>query len=395
MSADLGLAIRIAALYAAAFAGNGLYLTFYPIWLSDRGFPAAEIGLIIGLPIFVRAAISPFIAFQADRAFGVRPLLLATSLVAAAGFFALPLVGGFAAVLAVTAIAFAAQGPAGPLTDIVALESLRRRPRLHYGRLRMWGSASFIAASLGGGALVGMLSPASIPMLLGLSALLAAAMAFAAPRGKPREPERDSGAPAAEPPASRRLVLLVILATAFSHASHAMIYTFGSLMLQAAGFSSAAIGLIWASGVVIEIALFAVAGAAAGPTFPAFGFLAVGAGVGVARWIGLATGVEGPWLVILIALHGITFGATLLGSIGAFARIPSGGRRGRQQGLFIAVNATLNGITTAACGPLYESFGPASFLAMVPIGLASLAATAMAAKTASRLGQPQSAGVAG
>ena len=48
MSADFGLAVRIAALYAAAFAGNGLYLTFYPIWLAERGFPAAEIGLIIG-----------------------------------------------------------------------------------------------------------------------------------------------------------------------------------------------------------------------------------------------------------------------------------------------------------------------------------------------------------
>jgi PPP family 3-phenylpropionic acid transporter len=395
MSADLGLAVRIAALYAAAFAGNGLYLTFYPIWLSERGFPAAEIGLILGLPIFVRAAVSPFIAFQADRAFGVRPLLLITSLVAAAGFFALPLASGFAAVLCVTALAFAAQGPAGPLTDIVAIEALRRRPRLHYGRLRMWGSASFIAASLGGGALVGLLSPSAIPALLGLSALLAAAMAFAAPRGKPREPDRDEGAPAHGPAASRRFVLLIILATAFSHASHAMIYTFGSLMLQAAGFSSAAIGLVWASGVVIEITLFAVVGAASGPGFPAFTFLAIGAGVGVARWIGLATGVEGAWLVVLIAMHGVTFGATLLGSIGAFAKIPSGGRRGRQQGLFIAVNATLNGITTAACGPLFEAFGAASFLAMVPIGIASLVATAMAARMAVRPGQPQSAGAGG
>ncbi|WP_293868813.1 MFS transporter [uncultured Alsobacter sp.] len=395
MSADLGLAVRIAALYAAAFAGNGLYLTFYPIWLADRGFPAAEIGLIIGLPIFVRAAVSPFIAFQADRAFGVRPLLLITSLVAAAGFFALPLASGFIAVLFVTSIAFAAQGPAGPLTDIVAIESLRRRPRLHYGRLRMWGSASFIAASLGGGALVGVFSPSSIPTLLALSALLAAAMAFAAPRGTAREPERPDGAPAEEPAASRRLVLLIILATAFSHASHAMIYTFGSIMLQKAGFSSAAIGLIWASGVVVEITLFAVVGAAAGPGFPAFTFLAIGAGVGIARWIGLATGVEGAWLVLLIALHGITFGATLLGSIGAFARIPSGGRRGRQQGLFIAVNATLNGITTAACGPLYEAFGAASFLAMVPVGMASLGATAWAARIAANPVQPHKAGAGG
>ena len=57
-------------------------------------------------------------------------------------------------------------GPRSPLIETVAVAGIRSGA-LDYGRVRLWGSLSFIVASLGSGLLIGTLGAETVlPLLL-------------------------------------------------------------------------------------------------------------------------------------------------------------------------------------------------------------------------------------
>lgn len=391
MSPDATIALRIAVLYAAAFASMGFFQPFFPIWLDGRGFSPADIGVILGVPVFVRAVASPAITSLADGRIGVRPLIVACSLAMTLAFAALWSSAGFWPVLLLTCVAVAMQGPGVPLTDVIAIESLRRRPHLHYGRIRMWGSVSFLAVSFGGGVVLDWVPVSSVPLILALCASLLAMAAFGAPNVEQSAPGKADTAEASCA-ARPRLLVLVVAAAAFNSGSHAMLFGFASLMFQSLGYDSLTIGALWAIGVVAEITLFGVFGGAVGARFPAYVFLTVGTVAGMVRWLGLSVAPDAPVLFAIMALHGLSFGAVHLGVIGAFSRMPAAGRRARQQSLLSAANAGMTGLVTAASGPLYAVFGAKAFLAMIPLSVAATVFSVLAGRLAA---QPQSAGVGG
>src|SRR5262245_47058683 len=152
-----------------------------------------------------------------------------------------------------------------PLIEAVAVSSVRSTG-LDYGRVRLWGSGSFILASFGAGLAMGQLGASSVmPMLVGATVLMIAGV-YLLPRDVAERP-----APAAS--AHRRIsltdaaklahspsFLLFLLAASAIQASHALYYSFGTLNWRAQGFADGTIGALWALGVVAEIGLFAVSG---------------------------------------------------------------------------------------------------------------------------------------
>jgi PPP family 3-phenylpropionic acid transporter len=87
------------------------------------------------------------------------------------------------------------------------------------------------------------------------------------------------------------------------------------------GFSSATIGLLWAIGVVAEILVFAFLGRGVGRGSAAVGLVLVGAGASIFRSAALAADPGLATTFALQALHGLTFGATHLGTMGALAHL--------------------------------------------------------------------------
>jgi PPP family 3-phenylpropionic acid transporter len=41
-----GPSVRLSALYGACFAGIGVYMPFFPVWLEARGLDSSAIGVI-------------------------------------------------------------------------------------------------------------------------------------------------------------------------------------------------------------------------------------------------------------------------------------------------------------------------------------------------------------
>ena len=81
----LGFAARVSALFAAVFVIAGTNLAYLPVWLDWAGLGPREIAIITAAPLFVRVAVTPVIAFAADRAGDHRRFLIGLVLGGAGG----------------------------------------------------------------------------------------------------------------------------------------------------------------------------------------------------------------------------------------------------------------------------------------------------------------------
>src|SRR5262249_43054806 len=152
------------------------------------------------------------------------------------------------------------------LAEAVAMRAVKNAG-LDYGRMRLWGSLSFIAASFVGGWVVARLGGASAIWLL----VAGAALTVAATHGLAR-PVREVRVKAANraPRLSirdaagllrSRAFLLFLIGAGLTQASHAAFYTFGTLHWRAFGLSTGWSGMLWAVSIVAEVALFAFSAA--------------------------------------------------------------------------------------------------------------------------------------
>ncbi len=370
------MAIRLALFYAAVFLFVGVALPFWPVWLTAKGLSATEIGLTITAASWVRIAAPALAAHVADRRGrrrGVLVLLAGASLAAHLLFL---VAEGFAALLAVSILAAIAFTPIIPMGENMTLLASRARG-FDYGRVRLWGSIAFIAGAILGGRAVGGVGSDAILWLvlgtLGLTVLAALAM-----------PETGS------PPARRRVPvaallsnprMIVFLVTAsLIQASHAAAYGFATLAWRESGIDDDVIGLLWAEGVLAEIVLFALGGGLAARLGPAR-LLAIGAAAGIVRWVGLAVEPGLGWLVVLQALHALTFGAAHLGAMLYLVRAIPPEHSASAQALYsgAAMGLVMGGATILA-GALYDDVGAGAFYAMAAMSAGGLAGAALLAR---------------
>jgi len=368
-------ALRLGFLYAALFLVVGFYLPYLPVWLKWRALDADQIALLLATPLYTRILFTPAISFAADRIGGRRTILIALAWGSFASFFLLWLADGFWQMLAATVLLAINWTTIMPLIETVAVSGIRK-VGLDYGRVRLWGSLSFIVASLGAGVVIQLLNPGAVlPLLLGATALMVIG-SYLVPR------DLDKSAQAA-PAALRRLkfadalalvraplFLLFLVAASLIQGSHALLYAFGSLHWRAQGFSGGTIGVLWSVGVIAEVGLFAMSGrviAWSGTTR----LLMLAGAAAVLRWSFMA--VDPPLLptALLQTLHAMIFGAAHLAAIHFLTRAVPEDRAATAQGLYAAIVAGLVlGSVTIACGPLYSSLGGEAYGVMALLALA-------------------------
>lgn len=373
MSASRPLAIRLAFLIAGLFAGLGLYLPFFPVFLAGRGLSPDEIALVLFVPIVIRAAAAPFVSGLADRRIDPA-LFLALSHAAIAFLFALTAFAtGMPAFLVLAALIAVLQSASIPLSDALTIQAAQMHTGLHYGRIRLGGSVSFFAANLLGGFLIAHFGLVAVP--LGIALCMASVVPLAMPLrslGGRVERRFNVSVPLGG------FLMLILTAAAFIQSSHSYLYAFGSLLWTAEGYGAEIIGAIWALNILGEVLLFWFFGSAVGPRFPAFGFLLLGGAVAALRWIVMAFS-PGPILLALCQLsHALSFGATHLGSIALLARFAPEGARSRAQGMMSAITGGLNAVLTLASGWLFQHTGAGGFWAMLPLAFIGVALAAVA-----------------
>ena len=372
------IAARLSGFYAAFFLAGGIQLPFWPVWLAGRSLTAPEIGFCLALSQAVKLVAGPTGGWLADR-FARRKtpmiLLAAGMLVSFAGF--LP-AHGFLAIALVTGLVAACQSPLMPLGENLVVLTIARH-RLDYGRVRVWGSVTFIAGSVGVGGLLTRQPPELVMWLVLAAHTLTLLSVLTLPDTRPAAPA--SVAHASPLWLLRRPAFLLFLAAgSLVAASHAVLYGFATLHWRAGGIDSATIGLLWAVGVVAEIALFTWGGGFARRLGVA-GLLALAAGAGVVRWTVTALTLSLWVLVPAQALHALTFGAAHLGAIQFITRAIPPQLSATAQSVYSAVAVGgVFGLAMWASGGLYAAIGPAAFHVMTALSLIALAPALLLAR---------------
>lgn len=363
-------AARLAAFYAAGFLLTGIQLPFWPVWLSSRGLGAREIGIVLAAATWAKVATTPAVGILADRSGGRRTVIVALSAIAFLAYAALWPRESYGTLLVINLVAMAAQGALLPLGDTVTLAAAGEG-RLDYGRVRAWGSASFILASLASGFILSATSGARVlPLVLAASALLVAA-SLGIPRGQIAPGERLRGGDIRRLIGDRRFRLLVASVAALQ-ASHQLYYGFGSLYWRSLGYSDATIGWLWAEAVAAEVLLFWQGRGLLNRLGPVR-LLVLGGSAGLVRW-GLMGVVDWlPAIAALQLLHALTFGATYLGSVHYLSRTVPPAAAASALSITAAVSSGAGGgLAMIASGALYAAFGGRAFLFMALLSAAGL-----------------------
>lgn len=373
------LAVRLGALQAANFAGFGIYMPFMPPWLAAQGLSEWQIGLVLAMGMIIRMLASQPITSLGDGRHGAVRVLVTLHLLGAVSFLALMVMPSPGWIIAAMALVALLSSGIIPLGDHLTTAQVRLNPALDFSRIRLWGSVAFLFVSVTSGFAVARLGIDSVPLMLCACSFAAMLVSLSAPPDKREARFADAAGQTTGVTSQRsRLLWLIIIASALINASHAALYAFGTLHWRAIGVDDSMIGVLWASAVVAEIAMFWWFGRRAAASWnAALLFLAMSGAAAALRFALMPFALSLPAILTLQMLHALSFGAQLMGIMAMVSILAPEGRRALIMGRLSAVNACMMGAATLGSGFLYERLGAMTFLAMVPVALAGLALAAI------------------
>jgi len=369
----LPLGTSVALFFGAVFLAFGVIVPYFPVWLNAKGLSPIEISTITAAPLFVRVLVTPAVGMLADRLGNHRLVILALAWSGLVLALVVSSLVGFWPILIVGVSMLLAMGTMLPLIETVAVAGVRTAG-LDYGRMRLWGSITFILANFAGGVLIEALGGGFGIWLIAFGAALTIGAAYLLPAPEP-------GARAAARARTHwrlsfpaRLLrsppfLLFLVAIGCIHGAHATFYTFGALHWQSQGLSAVWVGTLWAIGVTAEVMLFAFSAPVVRRFSPA-ALIAAGGAASVLRWTLMAFNPPLALLVPLQLLHALTYGAAHLGAILFITRaVPHKGMGSAQAFYAVMAAGVILGLVGLASGALYARAGGAVYFLPAAVSL--------------------------
>ncbi len=365
--------IRVALAFAAIFFALGMHMPYFPVWLQSEGYGAGAIGIVLGTITWMRVAANPLIGRLSDRLGSVKTPALVLSVCAATSYGLFGLTSSLWQVLAVGVLLGFTFSPLIPLIDSVALR-LGSEGAVNYGHLRLFGSLAFIAASNVGGWLLETGSESDVLEALRVATVVVVVAVLLLPgKGPPRSAPTERATP-------KRSHLTFLVTTGLLHASHAVLYAFGTAHWRASGVADSTIGPLWSMGVIAEVLLFAMSGKVQ-RRLGSSGLLALAAAGGMLRWPLLALTTDVPSLFAIQILHALTFGALHLGAIAYVQERVDHRATATVTSLYAASSGVGAGIMMLVAGPLYESLAGHAYLVMAGLSAAGLAGARLVSRS--------------
>src|SRR5262245_3324628 len=292
------LALSLSAFYVGTFSVVGMLMPFWPAWLQGRGLDAAQIGVVLAAGVWAKVLMNPLVARASDRRGETRRPLIVLALACLACYAAFSLADGFWPILALNLLGGMLLSAMMPLADGLAV-SLAAVRRLDYGRIRLWGSLSFILASTASGwFLTGRASGAILTLVLvGLGLTLCGCLAMPDWR---RPPLAKGGVLTLL--ADRRF-LLFVATVSLIQSSHVLLYGFGTLHWQSAAHDKETIGWLWSESVMAEVVVFAF-GARLLRRLGGAHLLLLGGAAACFRWMATGLSTDLSVLAAVQLLHG-------------------------------------------------------------------------------------------
>ncbi len=359
------LAARLSVSYGAFFFYGGLSMPWWPIWLSSRGLDEIQIADLMAFERWIIVFASLVLAQLSDRTGHRRRFLVLFSSGLLGSYALFGAVGDLWQYYAVTFLVAICRSPCIPLGDSITMAHVRR-DEADYGRVRLWGSVSFLIGSFAGGVILEGRAEDAILWTIVASIAIVVVGFFLLPdtRSEGKSVRIFDGLRLANQP----VFILFIVVIALIMTSHTAVYAFGSLYWRANGISESVIGYLWGCGVVTEIALFWKGGVLLrrfGPVWLIF----LGAAAGVLRWWMTGISMEIWVLTLAQALHALTFGAAHLGGMTFISRVAPPELQATGQSLYSAIAmGAAYAIALPQTGRLYaEIGGEGTFLVMAAL----------------------------
>jgi PPP family 3-phenylpropionic acid transporter len=335
--------VRARAAFVTLYAAVGAMFPYLPVYYQSLGLRLDLIGLLGALSAAAALIGAPLWGAAADRFASSRVVMPAAAVGAAVAAAVVGMVvGPLPLALAASALAFMMSGVA-PILDARALETVVE-DRNRYGRLRVWGSASFIVSVVLVGWLIQWTDIHAMFFVL-VATLAATALVGLGLRSRNLVsplPHLSGLALVLRSPLLRRFLLAILLVWISSTAINAFL----SIHLVAIGAPESLVGASWAIGAAVEI-----------PLMLAYPWL--GARIGLERLVligALAFLLRAVALILLrdpvlatltMALHGAGFALLLVGGVAYVSRHAPDGTAATAQGV---LGATVFGLA-AIIGP--------------------------------------------
>lgn len=364
---------RLGLFYGAYFLVVGVMVPYWPVWLEGRGMGPEQIGAILAVTFWVKVVANPSVSAVADATGRVRATLTALAGMAVLVFLGFGLLDGFWTYIALAALSAICFQTILPIAEALSLAAVKSGGH-DYGKIRLWGSITFIIAALGMGLVIERLGSESVWVALVGCMLVVLLSSRVLPETGTRTSRPWSWSAVGALVTRPRFLLFVATAGAVQ-AGHATYYAFGTLIWLEMGFQETAIGLLWTLGVVAEIVLFWFAGRL-GKFGSAEVMLAIAIVGTLIRWP-LMPYADTPWLAVpLQLLHALTFGAGHLGAMRFLQENTPEGLGATAQALYYAlVSGVLMGTVMPIAGFLFQHHGATTaYLAAGGMGLLALVA---------------------
>ena len=256
---SLNIQTRLGGFYLFYYSIVGTFMPYWNLYLQDQGFNYQQIGILSSIAIITRFFAPLIWGWIADKS-GKRMLLvrIATWMEACIWFAIFIIPNSFQSIALLMLVFSFFQNAILAQFEGVTLFWLGEKRAELYGKVRKWGSVGFIVGVFAIGALLEIIPISMLPILLLSVSFLAFLWSFSI-----KEPEH---APSSQkklepllPILKRRMVAAFFGIEFILLFSQAPFYSFYSNFLKEIGFSTMQIGTLWATGVIAEIVMFAVA----------------------------------------------------------------------------------------------------------------------------------------
>ena len=241
--------IVIGSQYFLYFGVLGIFLPYFNLYCYHLGFSGLQIGVLSALRS-VALVLFPLIwGALADRLNIRRPIyILCTTISTSIWAFYLFTIE-FWPMLTITIFYGMFYAPIISFLEAFTMDVLGKEKK-SYGRIRAWGSISFIAVVLILGKIIDLYSVDIILILILAGSLMHALASLRIPNIKPQK--KDKLTPGASD-LLRRRVLIFLFCAFLMLVSHGAYYGFFSIHLENLGYGSTFIGICWALASTAEI----------------------------------------------------------------------------------------------------------------------------------------------
>ncbi|WP_216827829.1 MFS transporter [Alkalihalobacterium elongatum] len=339
---------RLMAYLFFAYSIMTIVISYMPVYFRYHGMTAKELGILLAVGPLASIFAQPFWGYMSDKFKTIKRILL---IVVAGTFFATLILFQMNNLVGYTVMMFVLFLFLAPVTALG--DSLSQKTALQhkvsFGRIRMWGSLGFATVSLLAGYYLTLVGIQHIMFPILVMAIITFLFAvFLNDVKSTNKPVTILNAVKLGANPKLFMFLIIIIFISITHRTND---TYLGIFITDLGGKESLIGWAWFIGVVSEAIVF-FAAAFWFRKFNPLTFLMLSAFLYSIRWFLMGTATLPETLLILQALHGVTFGVFYIAAFQIVSKLVPEELQATGHVLFITTFFGISGIVGAFVGGL-------------------------------------------